>query len=81
MDKKGEYQDFLSKNFCLTVSKNFAGEPFRVSLISGFESFLLKRVMTRFFVVLFYLAEPKNFAGKPFCAVCQKNSGSEKVYG
>ena len=42
---------------------------------------MLKRVMTRFFVVSFYLAEPKNFAGEPFCAVCQKNSGSENVYG
>ena len=29
----------------------------------------------------FYLAEPKNFAGEPFCAVCQKNSGIGKVYG
>ena len=43
MDKKGENQDFLSKSFCLTVLKNFVGEP--------------------------------------FCAVCQKVSGSEKVYG
>ena len=39
MDKKGEYQDFLSKKFCLTVSKNFAGEPFRVILISGTAKF------------------------------------------
>ena len=30
MDKRGGggYQDFLSKFFCLTVSKNFVGEPF-----------------------------------------------------
>ena len=27
------------------------------------------------------LAVPKNFVGEPFCAVFQKNSGSEKVYG
>ena len=38
-DKKGEYQDFLSKNFCLTLSKNLVGEPFRVSLISGVAKF------------------------------------------
>ena len=31
------YQDFPSKIFCLTVPKNFAGEPFSVSLISGTE--------------------------------------------
>ena len=33
----GEYQDFPSKNICLTVPKIFVGEPFRVSLISGTE--------------------------------------------
>ena len=33
----GEFQDFLSKIFCLIVPKNFVGEPFRVSLISGIE--------------------------------------------
>ena len=33
----GEYQDFPSKIICLTVPKNFAGEPFRVSLILGTE--------------------------------------------
>ena len=51
MDKRGgerrgggrEYHDFLSKIFCLTV--------------------------------------PKNFIGEPFCAVFQKISGSQKVYG
>ena len=43
MDKRGEYQGFPSKFFCLTV--------------------------------------PKNSVGEPFCAVFQKISGSEKVYG
>ena len=31
MGKKGEYQDFLSKHFCLRVLKNFVGEHFSVS--------------------------------------------------
>ena len=32
LDKRGGgYQDFPSKIICLTVSKTFAGEPFRVS--------------------------------------------------
>ena len=35
----GEYQNFLSKIFCLTKPKNFVGEPFSVSLISGIEKF------------------------------------------
>ena len=38
LDKRGgEYQDFPSKIFCLIVPKNFVGEPFSVSLISGIE--------------------------------------------
>ena len=38
MDKRrGEYQDFPSKIFCLTIPKNFVGESFSVSLISGFK--------------------------------------------
>ena len=37
--KEGEYQDSASENFCLTVPKNFVGEPFSVSLISGIEKF------------------------------------------
>ena len=39
MDKKGEYQVFASKNFCLTVPKKFVGEPFSASLISGIKKF------------------------------------------
>ena len=39
-DKRGGgYHDFLSKLFCLTVPKNFVGQPFRVSLISDIEKF------------------------------------------
>ncbi len=33
----GEYQDFPPKNVSPTVPKNFAGESFTVSLISGIE--------------------------------------------
>ena len=34
---KGGYHDFPSKCICLTVTKNFVGELFRVSLSSGTE--------------------------------------------
>ena len=34
---RGEYQDFPSKIFCLTVPKLSVGEPVSVSLISGIE--------------------------------------------
>ena len=36
---RGEYQDFPSKTFCLTVPKNIVAEPFIVSIISGTEKF------------------------------------------
>ena len=35
----GEYQELPSKIFCLRVPKNFVGESFSVSLISGIEKF------------------------------------------
>ena len=45
---------------------------------------MLQKVMSRFSIfcrTFFCLTVPKNFLGEPFCAVFQKNSGSEKVYG
>ena len=41
------YHDFLSKNFCLTVPKNFVVEPFSVSLIYVSKKFMLQRVISR----------------------------------
>ena len=47
MDKRGggKYQDFPSKVFCLTVPKNFVGEPFCAVFqeISGSEKVMDKR--------------------------------------
>ena len=37
LDKRGEYQDFPSKIFCLTVRKFSVGESFTVAVISGSE--------------------------------------------
>ena len=36
-ERAGEYQDFPSKTFCLTVRMTFVGKPFSVSLLSGAE--------------------------------------------
>ena len=49
---------------------------FRVS-----KKFVLQRVMLRFFVEFFCLTVPEDSVGEPFCAVFQKISGREKVYG
>ena len=37
LDKRGEYQDFPSKIFCLTLRKFSVGESFTVAVISGSE--------------------------------------------
>ena len=38
-------------------------------------------VKSQFFVEIFFLTVPKYFVEEPFCAVFQKISGGEKVYG
>ena len=79
--------DFSSKFFCLTVPKNFSrggGGSFSVSLISDIEKFFASEVYVTIFDFLsnfFCLTVPKNLVAEPFCAVFQKISGSEKVYG
>ena len=78
----GEYQNFPSKTFCLTVPKNFVGEPFRVSLISGIGKILCFRGLCHDFPSkIFCLTVPKHFVEEPFYAAFQKISGGEKVYG
>ena len=60
------------------------GESFSVSLISGSEKFYASEGYVTIFDFLSKFAcltVPKTFVGEPFCAVFQKISGSEKVYG
>ena len=57
LDKMGGKHDFSSKNFCLTVPKNFVGESFSVSSISGFEEMLGIRKGGWRFSVEFFLSQ------------------------
>ena len=75
------YHNFPSKIYCLTVPKNFVGEPFSVSLVSGIERFYASESYVTILCRFFFVSLSKNFIGEPFCAVFQKISGSEKVYG
>ena len=80
----GGYQDFPSEIICLTAPKNFAGEPFSVSLISGIEKFYASEgyfTIFDFMSNFFCLKLPKNFEGELFRSVFQKISGSQKIYG
>ena len=51
------YQDFPSKIFCLTVAKNFVGQPFSVSLISGIEKFYAPEGYVTFFRRNFFVSQ------------------------
>ena len=45
----GEYQDFPSKTFCLTVPKSFVSAPFIESLISGIDKIYASEVYVTIF--------------------------------
>ena len=70
MEKRGggvEYQEFPSKGFCLTLPKNFVGEPISVSLFLGIDNFFCFRGLSHDFLSkIFRLTEQKNFVGEPF---------------
>ena len=82
MDKKGGSIKIFRRKFFVSVPKNFVGEPFRVSLISGIGKILCFRGLCHDFPSkIFCLTVPKHFVEEPFYAVFQKISGGEKVYG
>ena len=71
LDKReGKYQDFLSKSFCRTVSKNAVEEPFNLSLNSCIEKIRMRELgesggggCQDFQSKLSCLKVPKNFVG------------------
>ena len=78
----GEYQEFPSKYFCLTLPKNFVGERFCdvFKKNSGSEKAFRKkggREYQDFPSKTFCLTVLKNFLGEHFCAVFQKFFVSE----
>ena len=64
MDKRGggEYQNFPSKTFCLTVPKNFVGEPFSVSLISGIGKIYASEGYVTIFRRKFFVSQCRNIS-------------------
>ena len=75
----GEYQDFPSKNLCLTVTKNSVGESFTVALILGNEKvWIRKGVYQGFASKILCLTVPKLSVGESFTVALF--SGSEKVW-
>ena len=60
LDKKGEYQEFPSKFFCLLVPKIFLEESFTVAVMPGTGSIWIRR------------GSIKNFRPKYFVSECRK---------
>ena len=54
---RGDYQYFSKKVCCLTVLKNFVGEPFRVSLYWVSKIFMLKRAMLQLSVEIVFVSQ------------------------
>ena len=71
---------FCRNFFCLTVPKNFVGESFSVSPISGIEKFWIRvgRKYRDFPSKIFCLTVPKNFVEEPFSV--SLISGIENFY-
>ena len=74
--RRGEYQDFPSKFFCLTVPKNFAFQSFTVAIISGIEKVWIRRGASRFSVEIFLSHSAEKFRGAIFH--CCNNFGYRK---
>ena len=76
---------FSVENFLSHSAENFRREEsFSVSLISGIGKFYASEgyvTICHFLSKVSCLTVPKNFVGEPLCAVFQKISGSEKIYG
>ena len=53
------------QKFLLTAPKNFVGQPFSVSLVSGIETFYASEGYVTIFQQLFCLAVPKTLQGNP----------------
>ena len=70
---RGECQNLQSKFLCLTVPKIFVGEPFSVSLSSGFEKFYASGGYVTFFGRNFLSHSTKTFRrGTLLCTVSEK---------
>ena len=63
---RGEYHDFLPKEICLTVPKNFVKEPFSMSLISGIERFYASESYVTILCQKFFVSQCRKFSlGNP----------------
>ena len=78
--EEGGVIKFFRQNFCLTLLKTFAGEPFIDSLISGVEIFSARELYVTIFHGSFFVSlYQKSSRGNR--SVFHKTSGMEKLHG
>ena len=77
----GEYRKFPSKNFCLKWPKQFVGEPFTLSLVSGIEIVYASEGYVTVFRGIFLSHSTEPFRRGTLLCCVSKTSGREKVYG
>ena len=84
MDKRGVggVSRFSVKNFLSHSAEKFRRRTIQCATDFGYRKILCFKKFCHDFVSKFFcLTVPKNLVEEPFCAVFQKISGSEKVYG
>ena len=82
-EKEGGITTFRSKFLSHGTEKFCWGNNSMYEKISSIEKnfFCMRRGYRDFVSKIFCFTVPKNFVEKPFCAVFQKISGSEKICG
>ena len=81
--RRGEYHDFPSKLFCLTIPKNFGGEPSGVSENFWYRNFLCFRGLChdfRFSVKIFFVSQCRNFSQMSRSVLCFRSLPVSKKF-
>ncbi len=83
MDKRGGgFQDFQSKNFCLTVPKHSVGESVSLSLFSGIEKVWIRgRRVSIFSAENFLFHSTKKIENGTLLCCVSENFLLRKIYG
>ena len=84
MEKKGGggVSNFSVENFLSQIAEKFRRGTLESFFIFGYlKKTMLQMVMSRFSVEVFWPKVPKHFVEETFCAVIQKKTGSEEIYG
>ena len=55
------------RNFFVSVPKNYVGEPFNLSLISGIENYMLEGDLSRFSVDFFFVSRYRKLRRSNLC--------------